>query len=178
MFKLGVTTLVLRKFTISDQGTDGPALEIVGRASGFVAWLLTTMKLNTLTTLRLQGNELSIVSGSLSGETHTLIPVTSIESTQCGHSKKLIYLYVAIAAVLLGLSTGELVPFLGSLVLSAIFGALYYFSNQMFIEVSAGTRTEIIAYKKGLVDGETVDLERTLEAINVINSSVIEKASA
>jgi len=118
------------------------------------------------------------VYGSLSGETHTIIPVTAIESTQCGYSKTLIYLYVAIAAVLLGLSTGDLAPFLASLLFAAIFGALYYFSNRMFIAVSAGNRTEMIAYKKGLIDGETVDLERTVEALNILNRNVIEKATA
>ena len=176
MFNFGVTTLVLRQFTINDQGSDGPAIEIVGRASGLIAWLLTAMKLNTLTTLRLHDNELSVVYGSLSGETHTLVPVSAIESTQCGYSKSLIYLYLAIGVVLFGLSSGELIPFLGFLLLGAVFGALYYFSNRMFIAVSAGNRTVMIAYKKGLIEGEPVDLDRTLEAIAVINRNVIEKA--
>jgi len=178
MFKFGVTTLVLRKFEINKDATDKPAIEIVGRSSGIIAWILTAMKLNTLTTLRLQGNELSIVYGSLSGETHTIIPVSAIESTQCGYSKTLAYLYLGIISILYGLGTGELVPLLGLAVIGGILLAAYYFSNRMFIAVSAGNRTEMIAYKKGLVDGEAVDLERTLEAIDVINTNVLSRASA
>jgi len=176
MFRFGVTTLVLRKFEINKDGADKPAIEIVGRASGIIAWILTSMKLNTLTTLRLQGNELVVVYGSLSGETHTVIPVSAIESTQCGYSKTLAYLYLGIIALVFGLTTGELLPFLGLAVISGILMALYYFSNRMFIAVSAGNRTEMIAYKKGLVDGEAVDLERTLEAIDVINTNVLSRA--
>ena len=146
MLQFGVTTLVLRKFEVNKEAVGVPAIEIVGRAGGFVAWLLTAMKLNTLTTFRLQGDELSVVYGSLSGETHTVIPVSAIESTQCGYSKSLAYLYLGIISVLSGLYSGELVPFLGLAILGRIFFALYYFSNRMFIAVSAGSRTEMIAY--------------------------------
>jgi len=176
MFKFGVTTLVLRKFEINKEAVEAPAIEIVGRPGGFIAWLLTAMKLNTLTTLRLEGDELSVVYGSLSGETHTVIPVSAIESTQCGHSKTLAYLYLGIISVLFGLSTGELIPFLGLLIMGGVFFAAYYLSNRMFISVSAGNRTEMIAYKKGLVEGETVDLDRTLEAIDIINTNVLAKS--
>ena len=175
MFKFGVTTLVLRQFSINKDPSDLPALEIVGRAGGLIAWLLTQMKLNTLTTLKLQGEELSVVYGSLSGETHTVIPVSAIESTQCGHSKTLLYLYLGVIVLALGLTTGDMARILISAIIAAVFFAIYYFSNRMFISVSAGDRTETIAYKKGLVDGASVDLERTLEAIAVINESVLAK---
>ena len=96
MLQFGVTTLVLRKFEVNKEAVGVPAIEIVGRAGGFVAWLLTAMKLNTLTTFRLQGDELSVVYGSLSGETHTVIPVSAIESTQM-----LMLVYVPLLVLLL-----------------------------------------------------------------------------
>ena len=103
MFNFRVTTLVLRKFSINRESADEPAIEIVGRASGLMPWILTKMNLNTLTTLKLKGEELSVVYGSVSGETHTVIPVSAIESTQCGYSKTLAYLYLAFIALIYGL---------------------------------------------------------------------------
>ena len=173
MFNFGVTTLVLTKFSVDREATDTPAIEVAGRASGFMAWLLTQMKLNTLTTLTLQGDEVSLVEGSLSGETHTVIPISAVESTKCGYSKNLLLLYLGIILLLIGLSSGEFAPFLGLAIVAAVFFALYYFSNRVFISISAGGETAMIAFKKGLIEGEQVDLERTLQAIAVINENVL-----
>jgi len=175
MFNFRVTTLVLTQFSIDKDASDSSAIEIVGRPSGFTAWLLAQMKLDTPTTLKLRGDELSFVYGSLSGETHTVIPVSAIESTQCGYSKNLVYMYLGVIALLGGLTSGEFAPFLLLAIVAAVFFALYFFSNRMFIAVSAGNRTEMIAYKKGLIEGEQVDLERTLQAIAVINENVLAK---
>ena len=175
MFKFGLPTLVLRQFSINEAATSDPAIEITGRASGFTQWLLTAMKLSTLTTFRLQGDELSVVSGGLSGETHTVIPVSAIESTQCGFSKSMGFLIAGAAFLLLGLLSAKLNVLLMSAVVAAVAFALYYFSNRMFISVSAGDRTETIQYKKGLIDGQSVDLERTLQAIAIVNAAVLDR---
>jgi len=177
MLKFGIPTLVLRQFDIDDQTTDKPAIEITGRATGFLSWLLTVMKLSTLTTLRLDSDRLSVVTTSLSGEIHTVIPLSAIDSTQCGFSKTSWFLGVAVALLLLGISSGVLATFLIALILAAIFGAVYFYSDKMFISVAAGGTNVAIAYKKGAIDGVTVDLDRTLQAIKLLNQGVLRERS-
>jgi hypothetical protein len=142
-------------------------------AKGVMQWVLTAMKLSTL---RLDGDELSIVSGGLKGETHTVIPVSAIESTECGFKKEISYLFVAAGFLIWGIATMKFAPFLLNTLFAVALLAFYYFSKEMFISVSAGSCTEFIRFKHGLVDGESIDLERTLEAISVINSAVLAKS--
>ena len=178
MLSFGMPTLVLRQFDINEVASDGPSIEIEGRATGFVSWLLTVMKLSTLTTLKLESDRLSLVSASLSGEIHTVIPLGAIESTQCGYSKAISLLDAAFLVLAVGLSTGELGGFLVSLLIAAVFGAAYFFSDKMFISVAAGDTKVAIAYKKSAIEGTQIDLERTLQAIRVINQRIIQGRSA
>jgi len=177
MLSFGMPTLVLRQFDINDATSDGPAIEIEGRATGFVSWLLTIMKLSTLTTLRLESDRVSVVAPGLSGEIHTVIPLGAIDSTQCGYSKAISLLAAAFVVLAIGLSTGELAPFLLSLLVAVAFGAAYFFSDKMFISVSAGDTTVAIAYKKSAIEGTQIDLERTLQAIQLINQKIIQGRS-
>ena len=175
MFGIGRPTLALRQFNISEDPSVTPAIEIEGRAVGFISWLLTIMKLSTLTRLRLESDQLTLVESSLSGEIHTVIPLAAVDSTQCGYSKTMWLLVAAMLSVLAGLSTGEGGPIMLSIVIAVVFGAAYFFSDKMFISASAGSTKLAIEYKKGVIEGTKVDLETSLRAISVINSKVMEQ---
>ena len=175
MFKFGMPTLVIRKFNVNESGSDGRYLEIVGRASGLISWLLTLMKLDTLTTLYLEADRLFVKTSSLSGETHTVMPLGAIESTQCGFSKSMIWITLAVIIVLGGLSSGEGGVFFFSLVIGAIFFAIYFLSKRMFISVTAGSTTIAIAFKKGVIEGTSVDLDKTLSALQLLNEMVLKQ---
>jgi len=174
MLSFGIPTLVLRQFDINEEATDSPALEIEGRAVGFVSWILTMMKLSTLTSLRLESDRVFLVSSGLAGEVHSVIPIGAIESTQCGYSKAISLLAAAFIVLIFGLSTGELVGFLVSLLVAAVFGAAYFFSDKMFISITAGSTKLAIAYKKSVVEGSQIDLDKTLQAIRLINQRIIQ----
>lgn len=178
MFGIGRPTLALRQFNINEDGSDTPVIEIEGRAVGIISWLLTLMKLSTLTTLRLESDRLVLVESSLSGEIHTVIPLAGVDSTQCGYSKTIWLLGAAVAVILVGLSTGDSGPILISILLAAVLGAAYFFSDKMFISVSAGSTKVAIEYKKGAIEGTKIDLERSLQAIAIINRKVMEKRSS
>lgn len=177
MFKFGMPTLVVRQFDIDENGADGKYLEIVGRASGFISWILNLMKLDTLTTLHLEKDRLSLKSSSLSGEVHTVLPLAAIESTQCGFSKSLSLLTMAFIVLLMGLLSGGFGEFILSVLIAAVFLALYFFSKRMFISVTAGSTIISIAFKKGVIEGVDVDLNRTLSAIALLNSMVLKEHS-
>lgn len=175
MFKLGIPTLVVKKFDVHEEARDGKYIEITGRASGFLSWLFTLMKLDTLTVMNLEENSLSFKSSSLSGEVHTVLPLAAIESSQCGFSKSISLLTFAAIALLFGISSGETGGFFLGLIIAAVFIALYFFSKRMFISVMAGGTTVQIAYKKGVIEGVEVDLDRTLSAIELLNKRILMK---
>jgi len=177
MLKFGIPTLVLRQFDINENATEGSTIEITGRATGLISWLLTVMKLSTLTTLRLDADRLSVVTAGLSGEIHTVMPLGAIESTQCGYSKTVAFLAIAIGSLLFGLTTGEMGAFLVFLVIAVAFFVGYFLSDKMFVSVTAGGINVAIAYKKGVIDGVSVDLDRTLQAIQVLNQKIIQEHS-
>jgi len=172
LFKFGTPTLVVRKFSIDESGPDGLYLEIVGRASGFISWILTLMKLDTLTTLKLEEDRLSVKSSSLSGEIHTVMPLGAIESTQCGFSKSIIWLTLGIITIVSGLLNGFGGNMIVFLIIGAIFVLVYFLSKRMFISVAAGDKSVDIAFKEGVIEGVSVDLDRTLSAIQLLNKMV------
>lgn len=172
MFKFGTPTLVVRKFSINDDDSDGKYLEIEGRASGIISWLLTLMKLDTLTTLNLKKDHLSVKSSSLSGEIHTVMPLGAIESTQCGFSKSILWLVLGVSTILSGLLSGAVGTFFGFLIVGAVFILIYFLSKRMFISVAAGNKSVDIAFKEGVTEGVSVDLDRTLSAIQLLNTMV------
>ena len=173
MFNLGSPTLVVSKYLVDENAADGKYLNIVGRPSGLMSWLLTLMKINPQTNLELQNDRLSVSLSQLSGESHTVVPLDAIDITKCGFSKKLRWLVLGIATLLGGVSAGDGGVFMMALLLSAVFLVLYFFSNRMFLSVTAGGESVVIEYKKSVVEGVKVDLDRTLAAIEVLNGRVL-----
>ncbi len=177
MNKFGfVSTLVLKEFEINENATDGPGLHMVGRPEGITAWILSTMNLNPTTTVRMQGEEFSVVRTDLGGETHTVVPVRAIESTICGFKRELTFFVGAVIFLILAvlaLFSGDFGVMFAWILAAGVGAALYYFSRSMVIIVTAGSHTEVIKYKKGVIDGVPVDMERSLKAIGIVNAAVL-----
>jgi len=175
----GMPTLIVRKFEIDENAANGNYLQIEGRTSGLVSWLLTLMKLDTLTTMELNTDRLSVKASNLSGQIHTVMPLRAISSTQCGFSKSLAWLTWAIIIFIGGLLSRDSGVFIVSLIISALFLLVYIFSKNMLISVSTGGAKGVaIAFKRGVVEGISVDLNRTLKAIELLNKVVAEKRYA
>lgn len=119
-----------------------------------------------------------MVSAGLNGEIHTVIPVSAIESTECGYSKSIGWAILGVIFLLTALTSGSMNVFLVGVILAGISFAFYYFSSRMFISVMAGNRDAKIQYKKGVIEGEPVDLERTLAAIEAVNTAVLDRHKA
>src|SRR5712672_242557 len=86
------TLMVLNKFRINQDPSVGPAVEIIGRASGIVSWVLTVLNLNPENRLIVSDSEVSIRSASLSGIEHTYIPMGKITATVCGYQRSILAL--------------------------------------------------------------------------------------
>jgi hypothetical protein len=172
-------SLVLRKFHVNESAPDGVLVEIVGRASGVTAWLLTIMGFDAETSLKLSNNELSFRSSSLFGQIHQVAPLQSISSTHCGYSKPIGYLILGVLFVLggfpgLGQSGGGGI-FLIGLIIGGIFLIAYWLSKKMTISIETGGGMIMgLVFKRSVIENVPVDIQKAIQAMNVVNKKVIE----
>ena len=89
-------TLVLRKFKIDEAPSANVIIDIVGRKSGLIAWLLTVIGFDAKSTLNVTNKEVSFKNSSLFGQTHQVLPLPSVSSTHCGYSKPIGYLIIGV----------------------------------------------------------------------------------
>ena len=167
--------LVLRRYAIDERGKF--LVDIVGRQSGIIAWMLVTMGLDVETKLQVTRQSLSFKASSFFGTNYNTIPLTSISSTHCGYTKSASALFSAIALGGLGL-----VQFLAGtsglgiilLIVAAFFFISYWLSKTLtiFIETSGGTMIGL-AFKRSLIENVQVDIEEALRTINLINRAVL-----
>lgn len=174
--------LVLRKFEVHPEGD--AAVLIEGRPSGLVAWLLTTIGLDTLTTLSVTDRQVSFRSASLSGELHHLVPTTEISSTHCGYSQPIwllilggAILVVSMLAAMNSFSAAQV--FISGLFVAGICVVIYLLQRKIVITVeTTGGMVMGLSFKPSAIENVSVSLPRALEAVARINSIVVAKSHA
>ena len=173
--------LVLRKFDVNVTGATAVLIE--GRPSGFVAWLLTTLGLDTVTTLTVTDREVSFKEASLSGEIHHLVPVTEIASTHCGFSQPIWLLIVGGVLLLLSMLTAMTsrdgaAAFVGGLVQGGICALIFVLQKKIVITIeTAGGMVLGLAFKPSAIEHVSVDLATALQAVDRINGVVTARAA-
>lgn len=174
----GLTTgpvLVLRKFGVNASAPDGVFVEIIGRASGLMGWFLTTIGFDPETSLKVSNNRLSFSSSSLFGQIHQVVPLSGISSTHCGYSKPIGYLILAAAVVLGGILNQNGRVFLISLLVGGFFLVRYWLSKNITISIETrGGMTMGLTFKRSVIENVPVDIQKSIEAIEVVNQKVIE----
>ncbi|MEO7108189.1 MAG: hypothetical protein ABIZ09_17570 [Rhodoferax sp.] len=127
-------------------------VNITGRESGLIAWVLSLVGVDPTTTIRVGMDRVEFSSSSLAGTQSRLIPLQSICSTYYGYHKPwkasvgilAIFLFfgtsIASAFAEGGSRSGGASVFLGAGVVGFVFAAIYYFLNRTltlgFVEVS------------------------------------------
>lgn len=170
--------LVLQKFFLDSTGRAPNLVEIQGRAQGFISWLLTAMSLDATTSLIVTRNEISFRSAKLSGERAIVVPLSSVASLQYGYSKPIILIWLSVIIVGLslwaGLSMNNSWLLLGGFALSAILLIAYVFSKKMAIaiETNGGMPPFGLSFKRGVIEGISVDLAQTRSAVEFINWAI------
>ena len=71
-------TLVLRKFKLDESPSASMSLDIIGRAPGFLGWLLTILGFDAETGLRVTGKEILFKRSSLFGQIYQVVPLPSV----------------------------------------------------------------------------------------------------
>lgn len=173
--------LVLRKFEVNATGS--VAVIIEGRPSGVVAWALTTVGLDTLTTLTVTDQQVSFKSAGLSGEIHHVVPSAEISSTHCGYAQPIWLLILGGGILLLSMlsalnSRDAAQTFIGGILLAAICGAIYLMQRKIAITVeTSGGMVVGLAFKPSVIENVSVNLIDALRAIKRINRIVTERSA-
>jgi hypothetical protein len=182
--RAGGPTLVLRKFDVDESMQDGILVEIIGRASGPTAWLLTVLGFDAETRLKVTEKEFSFKSSSFWGQIIQIAPLPNISSTHCGYSKPIGYLIISgifVIDYVISIITGAGYPFndnngilIVKLIIGGLFMLLYWLSKKMTISFeTSGGMVMGLTFKRSVIENVAVDIEKARQAIEIINKNVI-----
>lgn len=169
--------LVIRHFNI-DESAENLNVEIVGRAAGITAWLLTVMGLDEETKLSVYKTKIVFKSASLAGELHQVVPLARISSTHCGYSKPIFLLFFGVIFFIAGLISSQVVNGSGLIIVGLIIGGLfvllYFLSKKISIvlETSGGMQL-CLSFKRSVIENVSIDLEQALKVIGIINDNIV-----
>ncbi len=182
--------LALKRFAVNDAPGSPALVEIVGRASGLTGWVLGLSKVGTETSFVVTERNVVFRSRRLGGESHHVVPLSAVSSTQCGYAKPVWALvlgtlsvafgFIGLLAVLVRAAAGSYrVPnALSADVLAVLLyllagGALlawFAFRRTLVIRVeSSGGLVPSLAFKRSIVENVTIDLPNVIAAVKAIN---------
>lgn len=172
--------LVLKKFRVNEFDKDGVLVDIAGRAPGLLSWLLTAMGFEADTSLTLYNNRVFFHSAGLYGERNEIVPISCISGTSCGYSKPIVLLILGVFFAVSGLlweiaekETDSAIFFLGFFI-GAIFLIAYSLSKKITINLETFGGTWFgLTFKRSVIENVAVDIQKTLEAISIINNRIL-----
>jgi len=157
--------LVLKKWTINENSIeDDNLIQISGRESGIISFLLSLIGVDPTTTFVLSKNKIIFARGSWEGYKKIVVPTHNISSCYFGYTKpwKL--------AIAIGFIT---MPFL---FLGLILGPLYYFLNKQLeiglVDNSGSTYP--IAFKRSVIENIKIDEKEGSRILTLIEKTILE----
>lgn len=183
------TTLVLKKFHIDESPTTQLPVDISGRASGVISWILGLLRIEPDVDLRVTDTEILIRTVSLGGVRQFYVPLGSVSSTVCGYQRSIwafsfaVYFSVTFVLNVLGVvfaaDTGNAAGMymgsaFGSLIFAAVAAIMFFLSKRIavFVETTGGIYPGLI-FKRSVIENVSVDLPEALRAISVVNTRVL-----
>jgi len=170
-------TLLLRKFNV-DENSDNLFVEIEGRPSGLLSWILSLLKLDDITRLEVSKDNVSFKTASLSGETINLIPLKNTSFTSCGFQKPFSLLVCSVIMILMALGalfSGESAwVFLLFIIFALGFSALYIYKKSLSIVIHcSGGHSLGLRFKRSIIENVDVNIEKVKLAIDIINKNIV-----
>ena len=154
--------LVIKSWQVNEKPVDGVYVKIVGRAPGFISWVLASMGIDAITTFTVTENQIRYESGSWQGQTKVIVPLNVITRSYYGYEKP----WKEALALTVILS-----PLFG---LGLLVGRLYYFLNKNmhlgFVEMSAWSAA--IAFKRSVIEGKNIDEAEAEKVLNIVQNLV------
>jgi hypothetical protein len=181
------TPIVLQRFRVNEDPGATVAVEISGRLSGIVSWILTLLNLEPTVELTVTDSEFKLCRASLSGILHTYIPLEKVTAAVCGYQRSILALGFAIlfsVGFVLNLLSGfleisggqgnsDMGLALGFLILAAICGLVYFLSKKIGVGVESSLHAHGLTFKRSVIENVSVDLPDALRVISAINSRVL-----
>lgn len=189
----GRSTLALSSFVVNPDPAAPVALDVRGRATGVLGWLLTLLRLSPRHELTASADSVRFLSSSLGGTRHIEVPLAQVAYIECGYQRSLLALALAILSALglilalpMMLSASSLLGngVVGQLVLAVGGGviifyvlvggtaaAIYYYSKRLAITIgSSGSQRFGLVFKRSVIEGQNIDLAAVEGAVRVISA--------
>ena len=156
----GASALVIRRFAINEAGP--LFVEVEGRRSGIVAWLLTLLGFDTTTTLRIHATHAEFSSGSLAGRLKEIVPLSRVSRLGTSYLKPFGYLIMAALGVYRGcLLMREEDALLTAIICFLSAGGLvwlYFFHKSIVLFFMPKSSVGLtIAFKRSVIEGQNID---------------------
>lgn len=182
----GIPTLRLMSYQLHNaRDPNAPLLEMQGRYPGWRSRVLGMFGLMTKPYIRVTGKELRLITSTISGTTHLVVPLSDITSASCSIEKPARNLYLALASALIGI--GLTIYFLSTetssdntniqftlgigLGLAVILVFSYWRSNRLLVAFSTANIDN--AYGMAFRSGKaSVNYDKLANTIHVINRTV------
>jgi len=188
-----MSVLVLKEWRAENTplDEDGHLIRISGRKGGFISWFLARVGIDPTTFFYASVDRLEIISSSLSGKEHRIIPLWSVSSAAYGYYKpwKQAYILFILLCLLSGFVAnmtaayrGEInlpVLYLGILVglfISLLFYVLSRTFTLSFTEHSGNTST--IRFKSSVIEGVAVNEDEALYVCDLVQALIDRKYTA
>lgn len=160
---IGPAALATKEFSIMPDAPGGLYVRIIGRKSGFLAWLLSLIGIDATTVLEVFEDRIVLKSSNLSGALTTTLPLASVCRTSSGFFKPVLYLVLGVLTLPLVLTIiGAIVPIL--------FFVFYFLHKSLLISIESHSGGIMaIAFKRSVIEGikvEEADAEKVVAIIN------------
>lgn len=171
--------LVLKQFRVrSSPSRESPVVEITGRRSGLVAFILSMIGLDPTVSLTVTSTEVRQRAASMSGETVDILPLRQIASVHASMTSPIIILIMGILALLPGLlavavAEGEPEGFM-ALFPAVVLIVTYFVTGKKFslaFITSAGGGVAI-GFKPKTPSGQKLDLDRLNQVAEAVRDLI------
>ncbi len=172
--------LVLQRMQV-DFRTAAPALnrlEIVGRAQGVIAFVLSLMGLSPITRLSVADDEVRYESSSLSGIRSQFVPLRSVSNVASGIHKPIAPLVFAAFAFVNGfiVTTGSrsFIPLMVTTIVAGVLVVVYFLSRKFFVEIHAeGGPPIVVRFRPNVIEGVAIDATQVERLVLALRQMVL-----
>ena len=175
-FAMGESLLALKEFRVEREPQESTEfIRIAGRRPGIVGWLLSRLGIDPTTTFVATDRDITFDSSSMFGKVTHVVPLTSVASASSGMRKPMHYLGIGLVFFFGGITSviggakGSGWVLLLCLAVASLMFFLYATRKRFSVSItSSGGTTFGVAFKKGFIEGESLDPRQASQAARVI----------
>jgi hypothetical protein len=173
--------LVVKKFFKSaTPREDGVYVEIVGRQSGLIAWILALLKIDPTVEMRVKYTKVEYMSSNFSGFNRVVLPIESVASIFFGVSRPwiqaLTWLFIFLAGAYVAAEAESTPAVLGLIISGVLLAVLIFVLNRQraigFTDVTGEDYRLVL--KRSVIEGQEIT-EQSLDEISRIILALVDE---